>query len=67
MRVAIRKFDRITVWFHSLDADATVWIKPDEHIAAGQSMDNDVLSSHASSLSVWVTPVAYPKAAARDG
>lgn len=49
--------------FHSLDADAAVWIKPNEHFAAGQSMDNDVLSGQTSSLRVRVTPVAYPKAA----
>jgi len=59
-RVTIRKFDGITVRFHSLDADAAVWIKPNEHFAAGQSMDNHVLSGHASSLRVRVTPVAYP-------
>lgn len=65
-RVTIRKFDGITVRFHSLNADATVWIKPNEHLAAGQSMDNHVRSGHASSLRVRGTPVAYPKAASRE-
>jgi len=29
----IRKFDGITMRFHSLDADAAAWIKPNKHLA----------------------------------
>lgn len=62
----IREFDGITMRFHSFDADAAVWIEPNKHLAAGQSMNNDVLPGHTNSLRGRGTSVAYPKAAARD-
>jgi hypothetical protein len=62
----IREFDGITMRFHSLDADAAAWIEANKHLAAGQSMNNDVLPGHTNSLRVRGASVAYPKAAARD-
>jgi len=62
----IREFDGITMRFHSLDADAAAWIKPNKHLAGGQFMNNDVLPGHTNSLRVRGASVAYPKAVARD-